>query len=151
MRTHQPPCSFRVWGPCPSSLSLARVVHVDQRDPYLWPPLLISLSPGLCAMPPSRSVFTFTTNARLIINGSRGGAAAVVSHCASQTPEASIKLLGQERSRGCGSRASHPSPRRGLVYVESGRKRREPKKVKFEEPDTAAFTRNSEWHLRPFY
>lgn len=64
------PVLFQVGVPVPALCLLARV-RADHRDLYLWPPLLISLSPGLSAMLPSRSVFTFTTNARLIIHGSR--------------------------------------------------------------------------------
>ena len=59
--------------------------------------------------------------------GARGEQAAVVSHCALQTSEASIKLLGQKCPRGLCSQTSHPSPQ-VFVYVESEGKRRAAKK-----------------------
>ena len=57
----------------------------------------------------------------------RGEQAAVVSHCALQTSEASIKLLGQKCLRGHGSHTTHPVPQ-VHVYVESEGKWREAKK-----------------------
>ena len=56
-----------------------------------------------------------------------GEQAAVVSHCALQTSEASIKLLGQKCPRGHGSHTTHPIPQ-VLVYVEREGKWREAKK-----------------------
>lgn len=64
------------------------------------------------------------------------GRAAVVSHFALRTSEASIKLLGQKCLRACSLQPSTLPPK-GLVYMESGGKLREPKKVKFEKLDTA--------------
>lgn len=57
----------------------------------------------------------------------RGERAAAVSHCALQTSEASIKLLGQKCLRGLGSHTTHPIPQ-VLVYMESEGKRRAAKK-----------------------
>ena len=67
---------------------------------------------ALLALFPLQRVFTFTTNVFLLMDTPSGGTAAV-SHIASQTSEASIKLLLQV-SKGLWLTAIHPIPPQAL-------------------------------------
>lgn len=74
------------------------------------------------------------------------GRAAVVSHFALETSEAAIKLLGQKYPGGHSSHITHPIPPEALFMQKIEENGEQPKKVKFEEPDTAALVRSHKKH-----